>query len=375
MNKLFLRIGTSLQTRPLPPPEKVKKILIYRLGSLGDMVVTLPALHLIEQAFPSSKRVLLTNLPIHSKAAGAPAILDGSRLVHGFINYATGTRRSADLALLWWKIQEFRPDLLVYLAKSRGDATVQRDASFFRLCGVPAIVGLPLGDLAKSRHDLTTGLWENEAVRLTRSIRPIGSIDLDDPRSWDLRLKEDELLTAKQALVPLGERNFVVCGLGTKMQAKDWGIENWRLLLGRLSAKLADVGLVLIGAAEDAEASDLAARNWSGPVVNLCGKLSPRETSAAMRGAALFLGPDSGPMHLAAAARIPCVIAFASRTHPGIWFPYGKSHQVIYHQLGCSFCNLETCIEKSKQCLTSISIEEMLEASLRAISSRESRFY
>ena len=46
----------------------VRKVLIYRLGSLGDTVVALPCFHLIERTFPGAERVLLTNFPVHAKA-------------------------------------------------------------------------------------------------------------------------------------------------------------------------------------------------------------------------------------------------------------------------------------------------------------------
>jgi ADP-heptose:LPS heptosyltransferase len=112
--------------------------------------------------------------------------------------------------------------------------------------------------------------------------------------------------------------------------------------------------------------SDFAAGGWTGqssnPVVNLCGKLSPRETAAVFQYASVFLGPDSGPMHLAACAGVPCVIAFSARGLPGVWYPAGKQHRVLYHKVNCFGCNLETCVEEERKCLTSISVEEMVAA-------------
>ena len=58
----------------LPPEPKVRKVLIYRLGSLGDTLVALPCFHLIERMFPGSERVLLTNFPVHAKAPAAAAV-------------------------------------------------------------------------------------------------------------------------------------------------------------------------------------------------------------------------------------------------------------------------------------------------------------
>ena len=74
-----------------------RRVLVYRLGSLGDMVVALPALHLVARAFPEAERRMLTNVPVNSKAAAAAAILEGSGLVQGYMRYAVGTRSVREL--------------------------------------------------------------------------------------------------------------------------------------------------------------------------------------------------------------------------------------------------------------------------------------
>jgi heptosyltransferase-3 len=343
-----------------------KRILIYRLGSLGDTVVALPAFHLIERAFPNAERLLLTNVPVHAKAPAAWAILEGTGLVHGFLNYRVGTRKPWELAGIWREIRRFRPELLVYLAGPRGEQVVQRDEKFFRACGIRNIVGLPTGELSVHTHSEATGLWEREAARLIRCLPEFGSCDLDDPRNWDLRLTAEEEERAQQKLGTLLGSPLIACGPGTKMQAKDWGQENWRALLGRLGEAFPKHGLVMVGAREDAPVAEFSASDWRGGMKNLCGKLTPRETAAVIRQCELFLGPDSGPMHLAAAYGVPCAIAFAARELPGLWYPAGNIHRVVYHSVPCSNCSLETCTVNQRLCLTSISVEEMFEAAMEA---------
>lgn len=347
-------------------PARVRRVLIYRLGSLGDTVVALPALHLVERAFPQARRLMLTNIPVYAKAPGAAAILEGSRLVDGYLSYPTWTRKPGELARVWWRIRRFRPDVLVYLTGFRSEQVTTRDAKFFRLCGVRHIVGLPVGELALSRYDAATDLWEREAARLLRCLRPLGEADADDLRGWDLRLSEREKQKADGVLAPIAGKPLIACGPGTKMQAKDWGRENWRVLLQRLSAVFPDHALALIGAKEDAEVSDYAAGDWKGGVVNLCGQLTPRESAAVLARAELFLGPDSGPMHLAAAYGVPCAIAFAAVDRRGRWFPVGDRHRPVYHTVDCAVCKLNTCIEQQKKCILSITVEEMYQAAMEA---------
>src|ERR1700751_5875565 len=88
---------------------EVERVLIYRLGSLGDTTVALPCFHLIERAFPNAQRRLLTNFPVHSKAPAAAAVLGDSGLVHGYMRYAAGTRNPAELLRLAGEIRRFRP--------------------------------------------------------------------------------------------------------------------------------------------------------------------------------------------------------------------------------------------------------------------------
>ncbi len=311
---------------------------------------------------------MLTNSPVHAKAPASSAVLGKSGLVHGYINYPVGTRNVRQLARVWREIRRFRPQVLIYLAGARGGGAIKRDALFFKACGIPRIVGLPLGDRAEHLYSSELDIWERESTRLVRAIRELGECDTDDLRNWDLRLTEPEKRAAEAALAPAAGKRLLVCGPGTKMQAKDWGDENWRRLLTRLSAALPDHALALVGAKEDSQVSDYAAGGWRGPIMNLCGKLTPRETAAALRNAVLFLGPDSGPMHLAAAAGVPCAIAFAARTMPGIWYPAGRGNRVVYHRVDCMGCNIETCIEQKKKCLTSITVDEMLAAALEALS-------
>ena len=137
---------------------KVRRVLVYRLGSLGDMLVALPALHLVARAFPGAERCLLTNIPVSTKAAAAAEILDGSGLVQGYMRYAVGTRSVGELAQLWWTIVRWRPEVLVYLGSARGVEAARRDARFFRVCGVRRLIGVPLTEgMQRNYYGAATG--------------------------------------------------------------------------------------------------------------------------------------------------------------------------------------------------------------------------
>ncbi len=329
--------------------------------------MALPSYHLLARAFPDAERRMLTNYPVSVKAPAAAMVLGDSGLIHGYMRYAAGTRSVKELTRLWWAIARWRPDVVVYLAASRGERAIRRDAWFFRLCGVSRIVGLPATrELREPQwQEADGGGYEYESARLARTLAELGDANLDDRASWDLHLTEQERHPAHEALGgELRNKPFFAVSVGTKVQSKDWGRENWHELLAHMAQMYPGYGLALAGAPEESEASEFAADGWrdanGGPVVNLCGKLTPRQSAAAFAEATLFIGHDSGPMHLAATVGTRCVAIFAARNRPKEWFPYGAGHRVLFHKVSCWNCGLETCIVEKKRCITSISVEEVL---------------
>ena len=128
-----------ISTEPASAPSR---ILILLLGSLGDTVVALPALHLIARRFPNSERRVLNHSGISAKAAAMSDILQGSGLVHGHFNFPAGMGRGRAAFELASEIRRWRPDLVAHLHEPRGPHAALRDWLFFKLCGARRIVGL-----------------------------------------------------------------------------------------------------------------------------------------------------------------------------------------------------------------------------------------
>jgi heptosyltransferase-3 len=350
---------------------EVSKVLIYRLGSLGDTVVALPVLHLISRAFPNAERVMLTNLRIGNKQPAAQQVLGNSALVHRYMNYRPGLRDLRSLIELRKELRTWKPQVLVYLAAARSGATVWRDALFFALCGLREMVGLPSTKRASGNLPLTDGRSEYEAMRLARCVSSLGDARLEDQASWDLHLQPDEIAQAKGVLEPWqGRSQFVAFTIGSNLQANDWGVQNWEIALNKISSRYPGLGLAAIGSADDQQNAERASAGWLGPKINLCGKLSARLSAAVMREALVYLGHDTGPMHLAAAMQVPCVGVFSARNLPGIWFPWGEGHRIIYHSVPCMGCKLEVCIENAKRCIKSISPDEVFNAAVDILERR-----
>ena len=310
-------------------------VLIFRLGSIGDTVVALPCFHAIARAYPGQRRVLLTNELTSKRASSAESVLDGTGLIDEVIYYPVGDFSPRQVASLIRKIRRIRPATLLYLAERPTAGPVYRDFAFFKAAGVPRIVGLPWNKgLRACRVDPRTQELEYEAERLARLLEDTLPVDLS-PANWDLKLCAAELATAERWLDSIGPaRPVLAIAPGAKIAAKDWGAGNWAALLKCVAAQFADMGLVLVGAADErALCADLAPL-WQGPVLNLSGTLTPRETAAVLRRCRLLICHDSGPMHLAASQQTRCLALFGNTNRPRKWYPFGGGHRVIYEPRG-----------------------------------------
>jgi heptosyltransferase-3 len=317
-------------------------IVIYRLGSMGDTVVALPCFHKIAQRFPGAERILLTNFPVNSLAAPLEAILGNSKLISRCIEYRVSSRSASEFLDLRRRLRATGAKTLVYLAASRGLLSAWRDLIFFKACGFRHVIGIPLtDDLQENRTEATTGLVEPECKRLARTMAELGAIDLHDLKMWDLLLTPEELAAGDSVRAQFKGLPFIAIHVGGKTAEKDWGENNWRKLLRTVSESHRGYGLLLVGAPDDEERYRQIAPEWSSPVIDACGMLTPRQCAAALRHARLFVGHDSGPLHLASISGVACVGLFGSFNSPRKWHPYIGTHRIIHRVDGISRISVE----------------------------------
>jgi heptosyltransferase-3 len=341
------------------------RILIYRLGSLGDTVVALPCFRLIRSQHPEAEIVVLTNIPVSGKAAAIEAVLEHTGLVDRYIPYPLGLRDPKKLAELRRQLAAEKFDQAVSLAAPRGLAASLRDYLFFRACGIRRVTGVPWRGRDLEPASVGGGLVENEAARL---LRRVGWNAPEPADGRDLALMPEEHERAAALLEQEGiQPPFVAASIGTKSPLNDWGTENWRQLLGRLGDAFPAHGLVLLGSAEERARSGELAATWTGLRANFCGTTSPRVMAAMLTRAALFLGHDSGPMHLATAAGAPVVAIFSARNPPGQWFPGGAEHDIFYPHAFYDPARREDAAQQ-RAAIDSISVAEVLQAARSRLS-------
>lgn len=338
--------------------------------------MALPCFHTVRKRFPDADITLLTNRPVMAKAAPLEAVLGSRFFFDRVLAYPVGIRNLWSLFALIKKIRSLKIDMVVNLTAARPKVSLLRDRLFFYAAGVKELVGFP-----KSKNDFKivldpeTGIFEWEAKRLTRRLNALGEISLKEQDNWDLKLSESEMDAAYRTLgiFSPGSSKLAI-SLGTKLQANDWGINNWSLLLRRLGVALPEWDLVVVGAAEEVNLANKCLEAWGHSGVNLCGIISPRVSAAVLKQTTLFIGHDSGPLHLAACVGTPCVGIFSARNLPGQWFPRGDSNRILYHRPSCAGCRLEVCIEQKKKCILSITVDEVFQSVMAVLNNEKAAF-
>jgi heptosyltransferase III len=346
------------------------RILVYRTGQIGDTLIALPAMWAIRQHFPSAYLCLLTGKHRKSNFLLATEVLPREGLFDDILTYPTdlgGVGLSAiPKALL--KIRRHHFDTLVYLApRIRTPKQVNRDLAFFRLAGIRHFIGhegiepLPVrleGNQLETVEHETDHLLERLAV----SGIPIPS---PEHRTIQLQLSESEHKHANTWLAAhvgqhLGQVPIVAFGPGSKFLSKMWPEERF-LELGKLLIDRLGIYPIIFGGPEDREVGQRLISQW-GIGLNAAGKLSVRQSAAAMMQCALYIGNDTGTMHLAAAGGVPCVAIFSAIDWPGRWYPYGSGHTILRNAVPCEGCQLEVCSEHDLICLRQIEVKDVLAA-------------
>jgi len=123
------------------------------------------------------------------------------------------------------------------------------------------------------------------------------------------------------------------------------------------------------GSGEESIAAEVA-RDVPSP--KLLVGLSIPELAEVLRGAKLYAGNDSGPMHLAAAVGTPIVALWGS-SNSRRWRPWGVNHAVVQNPFECNPCPGYRCLvvptPPKPLCIDSVTVEQAVAAAKRVLTS------
>jgi heptosyltransferase-1 len=307
----------------------IDRILIVRLSAMGDVIHTLPAVQALREAFPKAMMGWVIEKRWAELLCAPGTALRGPRSAQRpLVDWVhpvnlTGWRKSLftvstvqQIAKVWNDVRAARYEVAVDLQGAMRSAVLARWSGAGVVYGAtepresPASLWYTRRAIARGEHVIEHNLSVVEAVAQRRMKVPRVEFphDVEAERRIERRLRE----------AGIGE--FAILNPGAGWGAKRWPAERY----GQVARALADDGVRSIlncGPGED----DLAreAESASGGAA-MSMKCSITELIALTRRAQVFVGGDTGPMHLAAALQVP-VVAIFGPTDPARNGPYRSS--------------------------------------------------
>ena len=341
--------------RPRAEPSSPRKILLIRLRRIGDIIMTTPAIAALKRALPQASLTYIVEEPYRRLVEGNPDIdeiilIPPHQDALSFLGFSRRVRRE-------------KYDIVIDF---HGGPRASRIAWLSR-------AGLKVGyelkhkgfiyDIRVPRH--REGLPVHSVENHLNLVRAAG-VDVREP--WprltipDARKEESEKIDKLWMDHGLIEAKVVVLHVGAGNAFRDWGQRKLAGLAERL-AGLLGVRVILVGSALDVPRAEEIRKISPRSILSLTGELNLVELREVISRAALFAGPDSGPMHIAAATSTP-IVAFFGPTLPANFSPWQARVTLIEKPLDCRPCKQKKCLTKDFRCLQSIAIDEVFKACL-----------
>jgi heptosyltransferase-1 len=299
-------------------PATESKFLVVRLGSMGDIIHALPAARALRQAFPAAPLDWVVDFRWRP-------ILDQVPFVNSILSF---DRRS-------WRdirrtVAELRRARYACVIDFQG---LYKSALLARLSGAPRRVGFARSHARESGAALfytdrvapaaAHVVMQNLALAERAGAQACGSLAAAE---FPLRIPPEAAAMVARIIGKEGVQDYFVLSPGGGWKSKCWPPERYGELHRRLASRLGCRGLVTFGPGERALAEGvLQAAGEPAPLVL---DLDLPELMAALRGARVFIGGDTGPLHLAAALRTP-VVGLYGPTDPARNGPYSPADIVV----------------------------------------------
>ncbi|MBI4531151.1 MAG: glycosyltransferase family 9 protein [Candidatus Latescibacteria bacterium] len=335
----------------MPVNKDPQRILILRLSSLGDVILTSAVVGALKKALPGTELFFLT------KEVYAPIYDEDPRI----------------------------EEVIVYPSTGRGLQRLVRVIKDIRQIGFDLVIdlhGTPrsrvIAGLSGARRKVT---WKKERfrrewmIRFQRGfVRPVVERYLECAgRGIGRRLTgRPEVVVSDDAQRRIEEvfiRRGIIQGAEVAIVCPGarWATKRWR---EEGFAEVADVmterygyRVLLLGDVNDRPTVERVRDMVKGEAVDLTGELSLKEFVAAIDRASVVVCNDSAPIHIALARGTP-VVAIFGPTHPGLGFVGpGESMQVVRVDVPCSPCSLHgerLCRQERRMCMEDVTVEEVI---------------
>ncbi|HVS20772.1 MAG TPA: glycosyltransferase family 9 protein [Pyrinomonadaceae bacterium] len=345
------------EPQPLAPTRwdwsNVNRVLVVRLRSIGDTVLTTPSLFALRRFLPHAQIDILLEDWV------AP-VLNGSGLVDRVVT--TPRESKVARARVARELRAARYDV-VYNLHGGTTATL-----LTRATGAKHRVGFEHYQYARLHNHVAPSsleIWQRPKLHsVEQQLALIGwtGVPVTDRPATKLAVTESALLAVSEKLRAAGVgdngESIAVIHPTAAFETKQWATEKF----ARVAEELAARGLtpVAIVSPKEKQTAESLISQSSARVVGLS-DLSLPEVTALASLARLFVGNDSGIAHIAAAAGAPCVVIFGS-SNVAHWRPWTtQPNEVVLEEMPCQPCHGYFCAEFEKpECILRVPVERVV---------------
>jgi heptosyltransferase-3 len=332
-----------------------KKILIVRKGTLGDIITCIPILLSIKKKFPNAQLDILTQ-DFGQKSISAQEIVPDD-LIHDCISLSTYS-----FFKLFQTIKAKHYDWVIELPQTQDTIYTQwRNMLFFRFCQIPVGIGWEvISTFVFRKAQLTHVQFKDETSRLFLLLQRCGA-GIEKLESYRIKLPTTiEKQTVDEKLASI-DNKLAIIAIGAKHDRKRWPLSYFI----QVATNLKDQGFHTIWVGDASDEKHLLEHTHIGS--NWCGQLSVAQSAYIFTKASLFVGNDSGPMHLAYACQLPVVAIFSARDYPGKWFPPSFTrHEILSdYNVPCAICVGKSC--STNICMQNIQVAQVMDRIKRVL--------
>lgn len=328
IRRIFRRIVLRKQQPALPQP---KRICVFKIGAIGDVLMSTPMVHALHQRFPKARIDYWTGTLSAAGIAGNHEL----NQVFAFDDTLFFRRRVGLVLNLARQIAARKYDIMFILDKHWSLGV------FARMTGVPIRIGFDRDGEGFAhtvavpympvKHEVDYYLDLAYAVGAKRVAQPKLEMALDakDRRFAQQFFRQHHLHPRKTIAISAG---------GAKNPGQNMVIRRWPVgRFAEIARALAKEGwqILLVGKSPGDDHILPAMLAAAPNAVNAIGNFSLKESAALMAQCRLLLCNDSGPMHIAAAVGTPTVSVFGP-TDPHRKAPRGDKHRWVWNPVDCT---------------------------------------
>lgn len=342
---------------PMPAWDKnsIKNILILKPERIGDAILATPTFQAIRQHFPDAYIGLVVSYNVRDAMNGNPFVNEiftfKAKGISAIIKEISTIKRlkalQFDLAVILYPT--FWCNIVALFSGAR-----HRVGYDFHNNGFFLTVKIPYMCESIVKHEVEVNL---------DVVRAIG-VDIEKKELF-VNISEEAERYIIEFLDKRGlkDEGFVVIHPGAFEEYIRWNEREFAKVADRIIEEQNMKVILLAGPGEQGLANRVARLMKKRPIVASNLKLS--QTVSLIKRAILFIGNSTGPMHIAAALKIP-VVAIFGNIHPldsyQKWGPYGEKNIVVHKDVGCTRCQPSEC--NHYRCMGEITADDVYSASV-----------